>query len=257
MKSVHTKFEMEKFDGSDDFRLWKFKMLMQLEEQGLGHILSTEATIPKEEDGDDTVTEKEVKIDPLAKEKDTRARNLICSSLTNIVLRKVMRETTAMGIWKALEGDYQTKMLPNRIYLKQRFASYKMIESKSIEENFDTFLKLVDDLASLNIEVSDEDQAIQILTSLPPQYDSLVHTLKYGNGKETLTVKEVTASAYAKEAELVEKGLGKKPKTSSKGLVVSRGRSEKKPGSYGRNISKSRDNISKSKGKFQQNTREC
>ena len=91
-----------------------------------------------------------------------------------------MKETTAIGVWKALEGDYQTKTLPNHIYLKQSLASYKMDENKSIEENLDKFLKLVDDLASLNINVSDEDQAIQILTSLPLQYDSLVHTLKYG-----------------------------------------------------------------------------
>ena len=42
MEKIHTKFEMEKFDGSGDFGLWKFKMLMQLELQGLGHILSNE-----------------------------------------------------------------------------------------------------------------------------------------------------------------------------------------------------------------------
>lgn len=118
-----------------------------------------------------------------------------------------MKETKYLRVWKALEGDYQTKTLPNRIYLKQSFASYKMVERKIIEENLDTFLKIVDDLASLNIHVTDEDQAIQILTSLPPQYDSLVHTLKYGNGKETLMVTEVTTSAYDKEAELKDKGL--------------------------------------------------
>lgn len=53
------------------------------------------------------------------------------------------------------------KDIPNRIYIKQSFASYKMDENKSIEENLDKFLKLVDDLASLNINVSDGDQAIQ------------------------------------------------------------------------------------------------
>ena len=40
MESVHGKFKMEKFDGSGDFGMWKFKMLMQLELQGLGHILT-------------------------------------------------------------------------------------------------------------------------------------------------------------------------------------------------------------------------
>ena len=119
----------------------------------------------KEKEGE--VTEaRSYPVDLLKKEKDKRAKNLICSSLSNMILRKVMKETTALGVWKALKRDYQTKYLPNRIYLKQRFASFKMEEHKSIEENLDVFLKLVDDLASLNINVSDEDQAIQVLSSV-------------------------------------------------------------------------------------------
>ena len=146
-------------------------MLMQLELQGLGNVINEKVVKDtKVEEGSSSKTEEVAKKDPLAKEKDTRARNLICSSLTNMVLRKVMKETTVLGVWKALEGDYQTKTLPNWIYLKQSFANQKMVESKSIEENLDMFLKLVHDLASLNIYVADEDQAIQILMNLPPQY---------------------------------------------------------------------------------------
>lgn len=219
---------MEKFDESGDFGMWKFKMLMQLKLQGLGNVLNKEVVKDtKVEEDSSSKTEEVTKKDPLAKKKDTRARNLICSSLTNMVLRKVMKETTALGVWKALEGDYQTKTLPNRIYLKPSFASYKIVESKSIEGNLDMFLKLFDDLASLNIYVTDEDQVIQILTSLPPQHDSLVHTLKYGNGKETLTVKEVTMSAYAKKVELKEKGLTGRSRSNAEGLVVTRGRNDK------------------------------
>ncbi|CAA7021882.1 unnamed protein product [Microthlaspi erraticum] len=196
-------------------------------------------------------------VDPLKKEKDKKAKNLICSCLTNLVLRKVMRETTALGVWKALEKDYQTKTLPNRIYLKQRFASFKMEEHKSVEDNLDVFLRLVDDLASLNINVSDEDQAVQILSSLPKQYDSLVHTLKYGNGKETLTLHEVTTSAYAKEVELKESGLLGKAKSGAEALVVSRGRSKKKSSWQNRGRSKSKDTRSKSRPKNGTKPRKC
>lgn len=251
MESV-TKFKMEKFDGKGDFGMWKFKMLMQLELQGLGKVLedeSAEESSSEKDDSDSKLKAKE-ELDPKAKEKDTRVRNLICSSLTNIVLRKVMKEQTAKGVWKALEADYQTKTLPNRIYLKQSFASFKMSEQKSIEENLDGFLKLVDDLASLNILVSDEDQAIQVLSSLPPQYDSLVHTLKYGNSKETLTLKEVTTSAYSKEAELREKGLVGKTSSAAEGLFATRGNNERRQGGKeGRGRSKSRDT------KFRKNSR--
>lgn len=58
---------MEKFDGSGDFGMWKFKMLMQLELQDLGHILNKEAdSSKKESDGD---SDQDVKKDPSAKEK--------------------------------------------------------------------------------------------------------------------------------------------------------------------------------------------
>ena len=72
----------------------------------------------------------------------------------------------------------------------------------SIEENPDVFLRPVDDLESLNLTVSYENQAIQILSSVPKQFNSLVRNLKYGTGNETLTLKEVTISAYNKEVEL-------------------------------------------------------
>ena len=162
--------------------------------------------------------------------KDKKAKNIICMSLGNLVLGKVMKETTVLGVWKALERDYQTKTLPNRIYMKQRFASFKMDDHKSIEENLDIFLKLVSDLASLNINISDEDQAIQVLSSLPQQFDSLVDTLKYGTTKETLTMNDVINSAYSKEVELKEKGLLNKSRSDAEGLYVedSRGRSDKK-----------------------------
>lgn len=38
------KFEIEKFDGKGDFSLWKFKMLVQLEIQGLLSVLSDDPT---------------------------------------------------------------------------------------------------------------------------------------------------------------------------------------------------------------------
>lgn len=169
------KFQMNKFDGKGDFGLWKYKLLGQLEIQGLGSVLKEESETTSEEKSDDSDV-KEAKVDPKAAEKDIRVKNLLGTCLSDIILRKIMHEPTAFGMWRALEHDYQTKSLPNRIYLKQSFASFKMEERKSIEENLETFLKLIADLASLKIMVSDEDQAIQLLTSLPTPYEPLVHT---------------------------------------------------------------------------------
>lgn len=72
------------------------------------------------------------------------------------------------------------------------------------------YLKLVNDLESLEIKISDEDQAIQILTSLPLKYEPYVQTPQFDSGKDTLTVNDVISVAYSKETELRVRGsLGK------------------------------------------------
>lgn len=43
MEPTRGKFEIEKFDGKGDFGLWKFKMLAQLEIQGLLSVLQEES----------------------------------------------------------------------------------------------------------------------------------------------------------------------------------------------------------------------
>lgn len=205
MEPVKAKFDIEKFDGKGDFGLWKYKMLCQLEILGLDKCL--QESKPDESGNDTDGKGVDIKPEPVSEEKDRRCKNLICMSVNDTILRKIRKQPTALAVWKALEGDCQTKTLPNRIYLKQRFASFRMEESKSIEENLNDFLKLVDDLESLNINIPEEDQAIQILSSLPSKYEQLVHTLKYDSGKDTLTINEVVTSAYSKEVELKEKRI--------------------------------------------------
>ena len=92
-----------------------------------------------------------------------------------------------------------------------------------------------------------------MLSGLPAAYEPLVHTLQYRTGRDTLTVSEVVNSAYSKEAELRQKGLLNKKKSSSEGLYVeSRGRSSKRSDNDNNkkyNRSKSRGDRSKSRGR--------
>uniref|UniRef100_A0A0D3AZ41 Retrovirus-related Pol polyprotein from transposon TNT 1-94 n=1 Tax=Brassica oleracea var. oleracea TaxID=109376 RepID=A0A0D3AZ41_BRAOL len=53
-----------------------------------------------------------------------------------------------------------------------------MVDSESIDANVDEFLKLVSDLCSVGVAVTDEVQAILLLCSLPSKYNQLKETLK-------------------------------------------------------------------------------
>ena len=144
MEPTQGRVKVEKFDGSGDFGIWKHKMLCAPDILGLDSVL--EENTESADEGEKVEPSTEAKVDPMKSMKDKRVRSLIQMSLSDQIIRKVMKETSALGIWKALERDYQTKSLPNRIYLKQRFASYRKDEQKSIEQNLDVFLKLVNDL---------------------------------------------------------------------------------------------------------------
>ena len=82
---------------------------MRLEFQGLDLVLKEEessSSIKGKEKEGEVIEARNSPVDPLKKEKDKRAKNLIFSSPSNMILRKVMKETTALGVWKALERDY-------------------------------------------------------------------------------------------------------------------------------------------------------
>jgi len=203
------KSDIEKFDGKNDFILWKIKMEAHLRNLGLDEALKGESKMSESLTSD------------RKQEILKKAKNSIILSLSDQILRKVVKEPTTAGMWLKLESLYMTKTLPTRIYLKQKFYSFKMNDQKSIDENVDEFTKLVSDLENLDVKIDDEDQAIFLLNSLPKAYEQLCDTLKYG--RETLTLDEVVSAAYSKELD-----LNANPKNArAEGLNV-RGRTEKR-----------------------------
>ncbi|GJZ48237.1 hypothetical protein Tco_0602069 [Tanacetum coccineum] len=135
-----TKFDIEKFDGTNDFTLWQVRMKALPKQQGLVAALEElpAATIPAY----NNVIQK-------------KAFSALILCLGDWVLREITKETTAAGIWKKLETSYMTKSLANRLYLEKKLYTFNMHSGKSQSEHIDEFhkldtLKLEDVLATLN-----------------------------------------------------------------------------------------------------------
>ena len=117
-----TKFDIEKFTGANDFELWKIKMEAILIQQGCLEALEGEMNMSSSL----TPAEKTSMVN--------RARSAIILCLGDKTLREVAKERTAAGMWAKLESLYMTKSLAHRLCLKQQLYSFKMVESRSIEE---------------------------------------------------------------------------------------------------------------------------
>ncbi|GJT64415.1 retrovirus-related pol polyprotein from transposon TNT 1-94 [Tanacetum coccineum] len=114
-----------------------------------------------------------------------------------------------------LTNLYTTKSLTNRLYLKKKLYTYYMSPGTKLGDHIYEFNKLILDLANIDIELEDEDQALMLLTSLPSSYENFVETLSYG--RESLTMENVLAILNLRE--LKKRTEGTKEETGD-GLYV-------------------------------------
>ena len=116
------KYEVEKFNGTNDFNLWKMKVKALLVSQRLGSALEETAAPSSDEEKTPKSSRAEAKRRGIQK----RAHSTIVLSLSDEVLREVAGETTAIGLWKKLDSFYMRKSLANRLHIKKKLYQLSM-----------------------------------------------------------------------------------------------------------------------------------
>ncbi|GJT34447.1 retrovirus-related pol polyprotein from transposon TNT 1-94 [Tanacetum coccineum] len=94
-------------------------------------------------------------------ELDEKALATIQLFLTREVLREVIHETTAAGLWLKLESLYMTKSLANKLRLKDRLYTFRMKPGTSVQDHLDEFNTILIDLENLDVDIDDEDKALK------------------------------------------------------------------------------------------------
>ena len=116
-----------------------------------------------------------------------------------------------------------------------------MDSAKSLEENLDDFNVITIGLANIDEKISDENQAIILLNSLPDSHKDLKTAIKYG--RKSLSLEDVLGTLRSRYLEI--KKDKKATSSGGEGLQV-RGKPEKRHQSRGRKNSRSQ---SRGKGK--------
>ncbi|GKC80996.1 hypothetical protein Tco_1136713 [Tanacetum coccineum] len=186
MSSI-AKFDVKKFDESNDFGLWRVKMRCLLIQHGWEAALDPFSK---------TLAEAK-KTTALKTDVYKKVHSALLLCLNNKVLREVNKEDSAAGVWFKLETLYMTNSLANKLYLKKKLFTFNMHLGKKLSEHIDEFNKLIGDLANIDVDIDDADQALMLLTSLPPSYEYFVQTLLYG--RESLTLEDVLSSLNLRE----------------------------------------------------------
>ncbi|CAM8943799.1 unnamed protein product [Rhodiola kirilowii] len=181
-----TDIRLKPFDGKMDFAMWLMRMEGILVKEKYWRAVSEEWLSPTS--------------DQVKKDLKQLALAEIMMRLTDDVARPLMKIKDPKVLWDSLKTTYQTKSLPNRIFLLKKLFTFKMELSLSIQENLDIFLRINQDLERCEDAIKEEHQAVILLSSLPHQFDGLIDVIQFG--REDLTLAKITGFITLKNESL-------------------------------------------------------
>lgn len=177
-----------KFSGkvSDDFQLWKQKVIFALQIKDLEDYVI--CPIP------DDATQQQIK-------NDRRAKALICLSLNDNVLPAVLDMKSAFDVWQLLLNRYQVFSRTQKARARKEFWSAE--KSDLNVQDFATLLQTR--AAALNVAggtISEDEMVDKLIFSLPDDFDSV--TLQFEN-ERNLSLAKILPALISKEAQLKER----------------------------------------------------
>ncbi|KAI5338940.1 PREDICTED: Retrovirus-related Pol poly from transposon [Prunus dulcis] len=164
---LSTKVELKSFIGNENFMLWQRRMNHVLKQQGLSFVSAGKEKKPN------TTMEAEWEA------RDELARGAIEQHLTDGVLCNAIEDTTKYT-WEKLEELFASRLLSNKLFLKEELHSLKMEEGANMMERVSALNRCIVDLQGMDEVYKSEDKAMMLLTSLPLSYKHFRTTLMLG-----------------------------------------------------------------------------
>ena len=123
---------------------------------------------------------KDVKQAPqdLASTNAEKAFSTIVLSISAPLLYLITSCTNGHEAWEKLKSHFDRSTTANKLYLKKSYFRCTMSEGMKVEEHLRKMKELTDAMTAINVVISEEDQVVTLLGSLPPSYSTLVTALE-------------------------------------------------------------------------------
>ena len=188
-----------KFDGTD-YQIWSKAMQFYLDGAGLWEVVTGEDCRP-----DDPEELEEWRL------ANTKACNVLFSSLTREQQKNVVNCDLASEMWKALREIYARKSMVNQARLIQEYEDYHMQKGVSMQKYIADIQGYIGKLRAIGVEYHDKTMVLKVLRGLSEEY---AVDRKILFNQDTLTFEEV-CSKLQSEALMSEKVKGRTGQGSS------------------------------------------
>ena len=155
---------------TDNYPTWRIQCKMTLYKEGLWGIVSREEERP----GDRATPEQRNKF----QKRWEKALSLIVLSIDPSLLYLIGDPTSPIDTWELLENQFQKRTWANKLHLRRKLYSMKLIEGGAVQEHVRNMTEVFNALSAVGDAVTDEDRVIHLLASLPESFDVLVTALE-------------------------------------------------------------------------------
>ncbi|VFQ98063.1 unnamed protein product [Cuscuta campestris] len=206
---TYWKKRMRIYIRSTNFQLWL--VIKNGEETPMKKVI--EKLVPKTEDEFDAEDIKKV-------ENYAKAINMLYCAVNPDDYRKISCCTTAKEMWDKLEVTYEgtDQVREAKIdFLTQEYEMFRMKEGEKIDDMFDRFSKIINDLHALKKTYTNRDLVRKILRSLTPEWRSNADAIYESIGVSNVTIDGLRGNLKTYESTILTPSLDEQKK---KGIAL-------------------------------------
>ncbi|VFQ95833.1 unnamed protein product [Cuscuta campestris] len=212
------------FDGTN-YTYWKERMRIYIRSTNfqLWLVIKNCEEIPTKKVGEKLVpkTEDEFDAEDIKKvENYAKAINMLYCAVNPDDYRKISCCTTAKEMWDKLEVTYEgtDQVREAKIdFLTQEYEMFRMKEGEKIDDMFDRFSKIINDLHALKKTYANKDLVRKILRSLTPEWRSKADAIYESIGVSNVTIDGLRGNLKTYESTILTPSLDEQKK---KGIAL-------------------------------------
>ena len=166
---MEEKWSIEKLDGSN-WNTWKFQMKHLLMAKGLWNLVDGSEVLASEATAAAAAA--------LFQSRLQKAFSTIVLAMDSAQLYLVTSCEEPKQAWDALKNHLERETLANKLLLKKQYFCSEMKEDTLVDQNLKQVKDITDKLAAIGAPVSEEDQVLTLLGSLPRSFATLVTAIE-------------------------------------------------------------------------------
>jgi len=162
---MEEKWSIEKLDRNN-WNTWKFQMKHLLMAKGLWNLVDGSEVLASEATA------------ALFQSRLHKAFSTIVLAMDSAQLYLVTSCEEPKQAWNALKNHFERETLANKLLLKKQYFRSEMKEGTSVDQHLRHMKDITDKLAAIGAPISEEDQVVTLLGSLPRSFATLVTAIE-------------------------------------------------------------------------------